>query len=126
MPASKNISTYGDVKQILDAAINTGEACMYSLPSPGKATHWRLRAYTFIKLYAAQPGLHRSPYEGIRLAINEANPCVVHITFWEVEGKLTTASGKPVDASPAPDPGYVEEAKRVAIELGLEVEPSDE
>lgn len=120
MPASKDLSKYADVRAVLDAAIATGEDCMYRLPTAGKATSWRMRANVFMKLFREQSGVHSSPYDGIKLVINGAATHIVHITFWKVEGQLSTAAGEEVNVNPSQEDSYIEEAQRVARELGLE------
>lgn len=110
MPVSRNINRYGDVRSILDQALRA-ETARYTLPSEGKATNWRLRAYTFMRL-AGEAGDHR--YEVLKLALD--GPVVI-ISRRMYDGTLELEG----EASPEPEPEdeLLQEALRLSKELKL-------
>jgi hypothetical protein len=89
---------------VLSTALSRGGA-NYRLPNPGKAKHWRQRAYTFRKLLreAAEhnaPGNPldvTTPYDSMTLTISKRDPSCVQINFSRaVDGVLTDETGAPL------------------------------
>lgn len=104
-------NAFADVASVLDAAIAAGGGT-YTLPTPGKATHWRQRAYTLRKILGEinlkrkgeDPGaVATTPYDTLYLRILPSAPCDVVIEFNEARGVFKAPDGKVVDlAAPTP------------------------
>lgn len=125
MPNSKSLTMYHDVKLVLDAAIAAGGG-VYTLPTHGKAVHWRQRAYNYRRLLRESkiassiiPGLDpTTPYDTIELVITDRDSCDVIIRQIQVKGVLRDAEGKPINvtpSSPAPEPQ--DELDALALDL---------
>lgn len=124
MPVSRSANSYLDCRLVLDAAIAAGGG-RYELASPGKALHWRQRAYTFRRILRDNavaatiiPGLSPStPYDHIELI---ADGPVVIIRLVAPKGILTDALGNPIDLKPtAPSEDELDlEAQRLLADRG--------
>lgn len=118
-------NSFGDVKQVLDAALTAGGG-RYRLPSKGKATHWRQRAYTLrkvlgdldLKRKGDLPGaVPTTPYDMMWLGIDPLDPCVVTITIGQPSGVLTDLSGAPISLSPGEEKVVVDDLELAASAL---------
>lgn len=92
MPTTRSIHAYKDVKDVLDTALAHGGG-VYTLPTAGKAIHWRQRAYAF-RLLAIEEATSRSkelgyvpttPYDTLLLELDENK---VRIGRKTIEGVL--------------------------------------
>lgn len=104
MGMSKNINTYLDVRQILDAALEALKAeplVRYRCPTGGLAQNWMQRAYSFRKLAQKQaqeelpiPGrVPTTPYD--LLTFRREDDCIL-ISLRAPAGILETVKGKPI------------------------------
>lgn len=112
MPNSRSISTYDDVKAVLDAAINHGLPAQYELATPAAAIRWRSRANSFRKLSSV------SAYKGLVFSIGRETPNTVTIMMHEV-GQLKTLDGTPLEVGPAAP--LLTDAEQFAQELAAEL-----
>lgn len=115
MPLPKFSSRYPDVREVLDYALANGGA-RYTLDTPGKAVHWRARAYAFRKVLwseiNAAGGNSPTPYDAIKITI-EGSTCVIHVE---------TASARGVLEPLLPGTSPVAEANADLAELEAEAE----
>lgn len=116
MALSRDLFTYADVRQVLEAALNVNGA-VYTLPSPSAAMRWRQRAYYYRKLLrehlSEQAGYPcETPFDMMRLTIPKGSSAV-EINFTPLTpGVLTTPDGKPIAlAGPEEDKLAVEAAQ---------------
>ena len=94
MPLSKSPRSYGDVKAVLDLALEHGGG-RYETESPNAAVRWRLRAYYFRSLLGKQetpiPGyVPSTPYDEMFLTLDQE---VVVIEFRKAKGTFTAPDG---------------------------------
>ena len=90
MPLPKFSSRYPDVREVFDYALANGGA-RYTLDTPGKAVHWRSRAYAFRKVLwgeiNASGGNSPTPYDAIKVTIEDCT-CVIHVETASARGVL--------------------------------------
>ena len=116
MPLPDTINAYSDVRDVLDLARQRGGG-VYRLPTAAEAVRWRLRAYTFRKLYRKENGGY-SPYDNMTLRLDGT---AVSITINVPLGTFEDLSG---EAVPVEDKHFLEhdelfeEAERLRKELG--------
>lgn len=122
---SKSIHSYKDVRLVLDAALAAAGG-IYTLPTPGKAVHWRMRAYMFRKLLSENaaarsiiPGVDTTtPYDMLDLIIEPKGSCSVIIRPVMVKGTLATLDGTPLDPTNRPQAEeHMDELSAEALDL---------
>lgn len=80
------LGQYADVKEILDQCLQSNGGT-YTLPTHGKAVHWRHRAYRFRKLFAETLGPKQmSPYDRLTMPVVPSDSCDVVIRSQTVTG----------------------------------------
>lgn len=88
-PAPNRLGMYSDVKQVLDACLETNGGT-YTLSTYGEAVHWRQRAYRFRKLFAETLKSHElSPYDVLTLPRIVEDTSVVVINLQQAKGTFT-------------------------------------
>ncbi len=89
---SNRLGMYDDVRQILDAAMQSGGG-EFALTTYGQAVHWRQRAYKFRKLYAetlsSDKSLAMSPYDRLTMPRIDKDSTIVVIKVREITGTFT-------------------------------------
>lgn len=116
-PRSNRLGMYADVRQILDAALQSGGGS-YECPDHGQAVHWRQRAYRFRKLYAEILGVdEESVYDCIVMPRIEQDSATVMIKVRRQVGRFTPSEDGPSPVAPLPD-----ELFDVAAELAAKLE----
>lgn len=116
-PRSDRLGMYSDVKQILDAALAAGGG-EYSLPTHGKAVHWRQRAYKFRKLFAeVHHARDMSKYDSIVMPRIEPHETTVRFQIRHVEGEFKPAAGAPVNFDAGPDDDLLDFASSLAKQI---------
>jgi len=93
----KHSSSFADVKEVIDFAIANGGA-RYTLPSGGKATHWRQRFYYVRKIMRRENaegnvGPIVTPYDNVILTVDPLDAATVVITINTAKGTLATLDG---------------------------------
>lgn len=134
MGMSKNINTYLDVREVLDATVDAlrhEPLVRYRLPTGGLAQNWMQRAYSFRKLAQAQaneelgiPGRTAStPYD--LLVFKRDDDCIL-ISLRAPAGVLETVKGKPIKPQAtrrdAPDDELLDISAALMKDLGLETD----
>lgn len=113
MPNSRSLSSYSDVKAVLDSALEAGLPSEYHLASRSAAIRWRSRANTFRQLTASPAYAH------LCFAMPRDQEGVVVITANEV-GRLVSPEGKEIAVGAKAEPTAEEqEAAALLKELGL-------
>ena len=92
MTTTPTLSTYADVRAVLDAALANGGG-RYKLATKAEATRWRFRAYRFRKLLREETDTY-TPYDNMLLRVDGP---VVFIQTQQITGVLTDLEGKPVE-----------------------------
>lgn len=124
MSAAKSLSSYHDVRLVLDAALQAGGG-VYELPTHGKAVHWRMRAHGFRNLLREQklatsliPGLDpTTPYDHLELLIEDKPSGRVIIRPYRVKGVLTALNGAVIDLTAKPMESPKDELDAAAADL---------
>lgn len=133
-------SSFSDIKPILDAALAAGGGRYRprnpeGVPSEAAAHRFRHRAYAFrraIQALSLQEGLGltpvTTPYDSMVLRIDPEDPTVVLINKPDPQGDLMGLDGEPLilgtppaSASSDHEDPLVNEARRQAKELGIEL-----
>jgi len=99
MSLSRNIATYGDVRAILDQALAL-DGAVVTLPTPGKALHFRHRCRQFAKLYrdhltarGENDGASPTIYDSVAFEIEDGS-CEVSILLRATDVEIRTLDGK--------------------------------
>lgn len=99
MPPSRNLSTYSDVYYVLEKAlISSPLRC--AIPTSGKATHFRMRINSFLKLLrehtaeSSESGLVQTKYDSLEHFICNNDPNVV-VVRKRPEIEITSLEGAP-------------------------------
>lgn len=92
MALSQNLNSYKHIKPIMDEAAARPDGVVYTLPDAKSAIRWRLEAYQFRRLLAAQQG--PTPYDSLVLRIDTNK---VRIVPRESFGVLTTHDGTRIE-----------------------------
>jgi len=127
VPLPKFSSRYPDVREVFDYALANGGA-RYTLDTPGKAVHWRARAYAFRKVLwgeinASGGPPQPTPYDAVKITI-DGSTCIIHVETASGRGKLEPlVETKPPQGLTLNTPeedldsAAAEFAKRLGIEL---------
>lgn len=113
MGLSNNINAYNDVRVVLDAAVDAGGGRV-NLPSPGKAVHWRQRAYKLRSLLTDRDG--STAWDEFQLTVEGAS---VVVRPRELP-LVTDLAGNPLEPIDKPDE-VDDDLLEIARGLNLEV-----
>lgn len=111
---------YRDVKAMLDAALASGGGTV-TLRTPGKATHFRQRCYTFMKAW--REAINPTPSKYDVFVFPQPTDCNVVIKLRETDGIFTPAEGGPVtlpEAAKEEEDELLDIAKQIGVDLDLD------
>ncbi|MBM61929.1 MAG: hypothetical protein CL484_03135 [Acidobacteria bacterium] len=121
---------YTDVHRVYEAALANGGA-LYRLETKSAAHYFRTRAHYYRKLLRSEierrqksPATAETKYDSIKISIDKEDPCLLRFTIQGsiLEGALTGADGKPIEAPESSPMSEISESPDLLQEVPDELE----